>query len=175
MDKGNFKNNSHNSATASDVVSLVDDLLARAVEYGASDIHFEPASTELVVKYRLDGVLSTVERLPRLLSDNVIARLKVLGGLLTYRNDIPQEGRIELSKSGNSHVTDQRLAVFPTIHGQRAVVRLFYNHAELTELGQLGFSDDTYSSLKNVAAQNQGVLLVTGPAGSGKSTTLAAL
>jgi type II secretory ATPase GspE/PulE/Tfp pilus assembly ATPase PilB-like protein len=170
-----LKKNRSKPKDASDVVLLVDDLLARAVQHGASDIHFEPGSAELEVKYRLDGVLNTVERLPRTLSDNVIARLKVLGGLLTYRNDIPQEGRIEVSGSGNSDIMDQRLAVFPTIHGQRAVVRLFYNHTELMELGQLGFSESTHSALKNIAAQNQGVLLLTGPAGSGKSTTLAAL
>jgi type II secretory ATPase GspE/PulE/Tfp pilus assembly ATPase PilB-like protein len=70
---------------------------------------------------------------------------------------------------------DQRLAVFPTIHGQRAVVRLFYNNIELLDLGQLGFSEDISNTLKNIAAQNQGILLLTGPAGSGKSTTLAAL
>ena len=160
MDATRFKDNSNNSPDAADIVSLVDELLARAVKHGASDIHFEPASAELVVKYRLDGVLSTVERLPKLLSDNVIARLKVLGGLLTYRNDIPQEGRIEIGKNGNGQIMDQRLAVFPTIHGQRAVVRLFYNHTELTELAQLGFSENTCSALKNVAGQNQGVALL---------------
>jgi len=175
MDANHSKNDSYKSKDASDVVTLIDDLLARAVEHGASDIHFEPGNAELEVKYRLDGVLSTVEKLPRALSDNVVARLKVLGGLLTYRNDIPQEGRIEISKSSNGQIMDQRLAVFPTIHGQRAVVRLFYNHTELTELGQLGFSQSVHSALKGIAAQNQGVLLLTGPAGSGKSTTLAAL
>ena len=163
------------SRDAKDVVSLVDDLLSKAVECGASDIHFEPTSTELAIKFRLDGVLSTVEKLPGTISDNVIARLKVLGGLLTYRNDIPQEGRIEISKSHSNGVMDQRLAIFPTIHGQRAVVRLFYNNAELMELEQLGFSKPIYTGLKKIAARNQGVLLLTGPAGSGKSTTLAAL
>ncbi len=175
MGASNCKDNSSKSREASDVVSLVDDLLARAVEHGASDVHFEPTSAELDVKVRLDGVLNTVERLPGSLSDNVIARLKVLGGLLTYRNDIPQEGRIEIREGRNSQIMDQRLAVFPTIHGQRAVVRLFYNNTELMELDQLGFSELTYKALKSVAAQNQGVLLLTGPAGSGKSTTLAAL
>ncbi len=160
---------------AQDVVSLVDELLKRAVKSGASDVHFEPTGAGLIVKFRLDGVLNTVEELPKSLSDNVIARLKVLGGLLTYRNDIPQEGRIEISKSRNERIMDQRLAVFPTIHGQRAVVRLFYSNIELTELGQLGFSKDIYTALKIIAAKNQGVLLLTGPAGSGKSTTLAAL
>lgn len=158
-----------------DVVSLVDDLLTKAVDCGASDVHFEPTGTNLTVKFRLDGVLSTFERIPKPLAENVIARLKVLGGLLTYRNDIPQEGRIEVSNGRESRIMDQRLAIFPTIHGQRAVIRLFYNNTELTELEQLGFSREIYTSLKNVAAQNQGVLLLTGPAGSGKSTTLAAL
>ena len=160
--------------TAHDVVSLVDELLKRAVKSGASDVHFEPTGAELLVKYRLDGVLNTVEELPKSLSDKVIARLKVLGGLLTYRNDIPQEGRIEISKNKDERIMDQRLAVFPTIHGQRAVVRLFYSNIELMDLGQLGFSKDIHTTLKNIAAKNQGVLLLTGPAGSGKSTTLAA-
>jgi type II secretory ATPase GspE/PulE/Tfp pilus assembly ATPase PilB-like protein len=176
MDLSHCKNSSYKqSQNAKDVVSLVDDLLTKAIECNASDVHFEPTDTELVIKFRLDGVLNTVEKLPAAISDNVIARLKVLGGLLTYRNDIPQEGRIEISKSRGDNIMDQRLAVFPTIHGQRAVVRLFYNNTELTELEQLGFSQDIYITLKNIAAKNQGVLLLTGPAGSGKSTTLAAL
>ena len=175
MDFGGVNKNSKNSDKgAQDVVSLVDDLLKTAVSCGASDIHFEPTESELAVKYRLDGVLGTVEKLPKSLCDNVIARLKVLGGLLTYRNDIPQEGRIEIQEARDG-VLDQRLAVFPTINGQRAVVRLFYQNKELTELEQLGFSEGIYSGLKRIAAQNQGVLLLTGPAGSGKSTTLAAL
>ena len=159
---------------AQDVVSLVDELLERAVASGASDVHFEPTASGLVVRFRLDGVLNTVERLPKVLSDNVIARLKVLGGLLTYRNDIPQEGRIRIPGADQS-VVDQRLAVFPTIHGQRAVIRLFYTNEELVRLDQLGFSDAVLDSLRRIAGSSQGVLLVTGPAGSGKSTTLAAL
>jgi len=176
MDVSNYENSSYDHKTgAQDVVSLVDDVLKKAVKSGASDVHFEPTGSELVVKFRLDGVLGTVEKLPKSLSDNVIARLKVLGGLLTYRNDIPQEGRIEIDKSQDDRVIDQRLAIFPTIHGQRAVVRLFYSNIELTELEQLGFSEHIYTVLEKIAAQNQGVLLLTGPAGSGKSTTLAAL
>jgi type II secretory ATPase GspE/PulE/Tfp pilus assembly ATPase PilB-like protein len=191
---GGSKNSSYEQKTdAQDVVSLVDDLLKKAIKSGASDVHFEPTGAELAVKFRLDGVLNTVETLPKSISDNVIARLKVLGGLLTYRNDIPQEGRIEIgpprcfafakqngggeskNESQNDRIMDQRLAVFPTIHGQRAVVRLFYRNIELMELAQLGFSKDTYTALKKIVAKNQGVLLLTGPAGSGKSTTLAAL
>jgi len=158
-----------------DVVEIVDDLLARAVAAGASDVHFEPTGADLKVKYRLDGVLNLVESLPAVVADNVVARLKVLGGLLTYRNDIPQEGRLELAGAAAEKVTDVRLAVFPTIYGQRAVVRLFYRNEELTDLGRLGLAPQIESQLKTIAAQSQGVLLVTGPAGSGKSTTLAAV
>jgi len=159
---------------AQDAVALVDSFLDGAMNVGASDIHFEPTENELIIKYRLDGVLNTVEKLPKILSENVIARLKVLGGLLTYRNDIPQEGRVEIT-GHNNEVFDERLAVFPTIHGQRAVVRIFYQHKNLTELEQLGFSEAVYKSLRNIAFKNQGLLLLTGPAGSGKSTTLAAI
>jgi len=159
---------------AFDVVSLIDDLLRKAIHAGASDVHFEPTSSAQVVKFRLDGVLNVVEKLPKSLSDNIIARLKVMGDLLTYRNDIPQEGRIELT-GDHGDVIDQRLAVFPTIHGQRAVVRLFYEEAGLSDLEALGFSEGICSVLKQIAQKNQGVLLLTGPAGSGKSTTLGAL
>ncbi|MEJ2648089.1 MAG: ATPase, T2SS/T4P/T4SS family, partial [Sedimentisphaerales bacterium] len=141
MNVNDSYNSTYNKIEADDIVALVDDLLKRAVKYGASDVHFEPTGSDLAVRFRLDGVLNTVEKIPKLLSDNVIARLKVLGGLLTYRNDIPQEGRIEIEKSQNGQVTDERLAVFPTIHGQRAVVRLFYSHKELMDLRQLGFSE----------------------------------
>lgn len=165
----------YEKSEATDVISLVDELLDKALKYGASDVHFEPTGNDMTVKFRLDGALSTVEKLPKSLSDNIIARLKVLGGLLTYRNDIPQEGRIEIDKKRSKKIMDQRLSVFPTINGQRAVVRLFYNNTELMDLEKLGFSKAILTNLKQIAAQSQGVLLLTGPAGSGKSTTLAAL
>ena len=163
------------SLKPSDTVSLIDDLLSRAVEVGASDIHFEPTAAELVVKYRLDGVLNVVERLPKEIAANCIARLKVLGGLLTYRTDIPQEGRIEIQTTGPARVTDERLAIFPTIYGQRAVVRLFYQDEQRQDLEALGFGEAIVHQLRHFAGQTQGLLLLTGPAGSGKSTTLAAL
>jgi len=176
MNVSNRKTKSYKPDKApDDAVSLVEELLARAVECGASDVHFEPTETDLIVKFRLDGVLNCVERLPKAISENVIARLKVLGGLLTYRNDIPQEGRIQCPDGTGRGVMDQRLSVFPTIHGQRAVVRLFYRHNELMELGQLGLAEQILAQLRAFAAKSQGVLLLTGPAGSGKSTTLAAI
>ncbi|MBL7214188.1 MAG: type II/IV secretion system protein [Phycisphaerae bacterium] len=169
-----------NHSAQPNVAQLVEQILLEAIQFRASDIHFEPTSTELQVRYRLDGALKTVESLPAAISDNVIARLKVLGNLLTYRNDIPQEGRIEGLKddavfSEAGKVTDKRLAVFPTIYGQRAVVRIFYENEGLMELEKLGFNDYIESALKNFSRKNQGILLLTGPAGSGKSTTLGAL
>lgn len=161
-----------NAGQAYDVVALVDELLARAVDAGASDVHFEPSVQEMLVRYRLDGVLETVERIPAALAENVVSRLKVIAGLLTYRNDIPQEGRLELPAG---KVSDTRLAVFPTIRGQRAVVRLFYDEAELADLDRLGFSPEVAAELNRQCLAAQGVLLLTGPSGSGKSTTLAAM
>ena len=128
----NGLNKDRENGKGQDVVSIVDEILKKAVSRSASDVHFEPTETEFVVKFRLDGVLSVFEKLPKSLSDNVISRLKVIGGLLTYRTDIPQEGRIEV-EHGTDSVLDQRLAVFPTINGQRAVVRIFYQHKELME------------------------------------------
>ncbi len=160
---------------AQDVVEIVDELLAKAVAAGASDIHFEPTGADLKVKYRLDGMLNPVESFPAAVAENIVARLKVLGGLLTYRNDIPQEGRLDLDGEATGKVHDVRLAIFPTIYGQRAVVRLFYRNEELLDLEHLGFAASIELALKAIAVQNQGVLLVTGPAGSGKSTTLAAV
>ena len=164
----NMDANSHSNETgedkrgAQDVVSVVAELLERGVECGASDIHFEPTVSALVVKYRVDGVLTVVEKLPKSVSENVIARLKVLGGLLTYRSDIPQEGRINIVGAEGA-VVDQRLSIFPTIHGQRAVLRLFYTNAELMDLEQLGFSGAVLGALRRIGSRNQGVLLLTGP------------
>jgi general secretion pathway protein E len=157
------------------VVTLVDTLLSQAVTSRATDIHFEPTAEGLVIKYRLDGLLVTVETLPKAIADNCVARLKVLGGLLTYRNDLPQEGRIESDDGVYKDVMDLRLAIFPTIYGQRAVVRVLYQDDQLVDLGQLGFPPSVLDHLLDFAHQSQGILLLTGPAGTGKSTTLAAL
>jgi type II secretory ATPase GspE/PulE/Tfp pilus assembly ATPase PilB-like protein len=129
----------------------------------------------LLVRFRLDGVLQEVERAPAILAENIISRLKVLGGLLTYRNDIPQEGRMQPLPEYVEQVLDQRVAVFPTIYGQRAVVRLFYQQAGLGSLGELGLSRAVTLTLEEIVGRQQGLLLLTGPAGSGKSTTLAAM
>lgn len=163
-----------------ETADIVDELINGAIRCQASDIHFEPMAGSMVVKYRQDGTLRQVETLPIAIRDNIISRLKVMGNLLTYRNDIPQEGRIELGAKWNgmsevANVGDMRLSVFPTIFGQRAVIRIFYQNQGLLDVDHLGFSTAIISGLKDFARQNQGLLLLTGPAGSGKSTTLAGL
>lgn len=163
-----------------DVSAIIDGILTEGIRRGASDIHFEPGAGRMEVRFRLDGALRTVEHLPGEISENVISRLKVMANLLTYRNDIPQEGRIEgdyEAKTGDqaARVLDKRLSVFPTIHGQRAVVRLFFDNEALTDLANLGLPDEIREALEQYAARTQGILLLTGPAGSGKSTTLGAL
>jgi type II secretory ATPase GspE/PulE/Tfp pilus assembly ATPase PilB-like protein len=164
-----------NQQGAADVKGIVEDILSRAMEAQASDVHFEPAANDLRVKFRLDGVLEEMQRLPKAIGENVITRLKVLGGLLTYRNDIPQEGHLHLEGRGGQDVADQRISIFPTIHGQRAVVRLLYAQRSLTQLDELGFGATVLPNLQQLACGSQGLLLLTGPAGSGKSTTLGAM
>ncbi len=175
MFAGFGKKNGHIDAKSScDAVAIVDEMLSGAIASGASDIHFEPARDKMVVRFRLDGVLNTIEELPGTISDNIISRLKVMASLLTYRNDIPQEGRLELTDT-TGNVIDQRVSVFPTIFGQRAVIRLFYNDGSLEVLDKLGLPGHIETLLRKIALCNSGLLLLTGPAGSGKSTTLGAI
>lgn len=156
------------------VVELVDGLLQRARLERASDVHFEPTADGMRVRLRIDGLLHDVDALPRAWAENVVARLKVLGGLLTYRVDIPQEGAFALGANGVS-ACDVRIATFPTIHGERAVARLLPAGGDLPGLHALGFSKAVADRLRALAHQPSGLILVTGPAGSGKSTTLYAL
>lgn len=174
------------------VVHLIDGLLDRAIARRASDIHFEPAESGMRVRYRLDGLLHDVDSLPAGLADNLIARLKVLAGLLTYRTDIPQEGAFSRPVIGEPlkqpkgtrppHASpappaplDIRVATFPTVRGERAVVRLLYQAGPVSGLDGLGLSPQMVADLRRAACQPQGLILMTGPAGSGKSTTLYAV
>ncbi len=166
----------------------MEDLLRRAATQRASDVHFEPTPDALRVRFRIDGVLHDVDRLPHALAENVIARLKVLAGLLTYRVDVPQEGAFRWDgpdgestpQSGSSidapsAALDTRVATFPTIYGERAVVRLLPTGAAAVNLDDLGLAADMVAGLRSAAEQPGGLILITGPAGAGKSTTLYAL
>ena len=151
------------------IVRLVDALLLRAIDTGASDAHFEPTDSGMLVRFRFDGLLHEADRLPLDVAVNVIARLKVLAGLLTYRLDVPQEGAFVLRG------VDVRVAVFPTVRGERAAVRLLHCVGEVSGLDDLGLADSTVTQLHHAAEKPSGLILVTGPAGAGKSTTLYAL
>ncbi len=168
-------NKSNPSSAIVDMTPIIGAILDRAIETGASDIHFEPTRGDMQVKFRLDGYLNTVDTIAKSLSENIVSRLKVMANLLTYRHDIPQEGRLEAGQVARDDLVEVRLSVFPTVHGQRAVLRLFFADDRYEQLGQLGLPALIVDQLEAIVQRAQGVLLVTGPAGSGKSTTLAAL
>jgi general secretion pathway protein E len=156
---------------------VVDLVLALGRTEGVSDIHLLPTSQALEVRWRLDGVLAPLAPLPRELAANVIARLKVLAGLLTYRTDVPQEGRIlaateDTDTESTAPGADMRLATCPTVHGEKAVVRLFPLVARHAQLDGLGYPRDIADWLARTIRSASGAVLVCGPAGSGKTTTL---
>lgn len=147
---------------------FVDALLSLAQQRGASDIHVQPEESALDVLLRIDGVLQPLGSYPRATRTSVVARLKVLAGLLTYRTDVPQEGRLP----SGSLETEMRVSTFPTLYGERAVVRLFAATGRLERLADLGLPDEIQAALQGLIAETSGALLVCGPAGSGKTTTL---
>jgi len=158
---------------AETTVILVERLIRQAIERQASDVHFEPDEQHLRVRYRIDGLLHDVERLPAAIAPNIAARLKVLGGLLTYRTDVPQEGAI--SRERSEFGCEIRVSSFPTIAGERVVLRLLGSALERLKLDQLGFTPELTARLCTHLTASQGLLLVCGPAGSGKTTTLHAM
>ncbi|MBA3312966.1 MAG: Flp pilus assembly complex ATPase component TadA [Planctomycetota bacterium] len=157
------------------MTALVDAILAEAKAAGASDVHLRPAAESLEMDWRLDGVLQHVATLPAAVKANVVARLKVIAGLLTYHADRPQEGRLRFSAEESSESlsdgVEMRLSVVPTVHGEKAVVRLFVGSGRYRQLGDLGLPDDVRQTIGRALAETGGVLLISGPAGSGKTTT----
>jgi type II secretory ATPase GspE/PulE/Tfp pilus assembly ATPase PilB-like protein len=147
---------------------LVDKLLAAGRAAEASDLHLQPTGEGLDVRWRIDGVLEHVALLPQRVAPNVVARLKVLADLLTYRTDMPQEGRIRGGESG----VEIRVSTLPTLYGEKAVVRLFADRGRFAGLDSLGFDASLLAALRRLLAETSGAILVTGPAGSGKTTTL---
>jgi type II secretory ATPase GspE/PulE/Tfp pilus assembly ATPase PilB-like protein len=155
----------------------VDRLLADAVRIGASDIHLEPVAGAYEVRYRVDGLLGTVGRHDAATGRTLVGRLMVMARLLTYRVDVPQEGRVSIegpsSDGGEVIRAELRLAVMPTTHGLRAAIRLPGDLARPRALGDLGLPPRVLDGLRRFAAADAaGMLVVTGPAGSGKTTTL---
>jgi type IV pilus assembly protein PilB len=154
------------------LVRLVNSLIFEAAEDGASDIHVEPQEEELVVRYRIDGVLHVAHRIPRRLMSGVITRLKVLAKLDIAERRKPQDGRISLNAATAGRLLDIRVATLPTVEGEAVTLRLLDKSREVPTLGSLGLSEAMAVQLSRVLARPTGALLVTGPTGSGKSTTL---
>ncbi len=147
---------------------VVDRMLAAARDGDASDVHLQPTAAGLELKYRVDGVLQQAGTFPSSVAANIIARLKVLAELLTYRTDVPQEGRIRTPQSD----VEMRVSTFPTLHGERAVVRLFAGAHRYQRLDDLGMPDDVIGPLRQLLGETSGAIITTGPAGCGKTTTI---
>lgn len=154
------------------VVELVEEVIRRAIHAGATDVHFDPSDAGLRVRLRVDGVLHDHERFPAAIAPNVVARLKVLAGLLTYRSDVPQEGRITDDAGFPCEV---RVATLPTTCGERVVLRLLANAGRFLRLDDLGHSPALVERLVARLRSPQGLLIVCGPANSGKTTSLYAM
>jgi type II secretory ATPase GspE/PulE/Tfp pilus assembly ATPase PilB-like protein len=150
------------------VIELVDLILSEALLLATSDVHLQPTTAGLEVRFRIDGVLQLAGILPSGLTPNVVARLKVLANMITYRTDIPQEGRIR----GAPGEVEMRVSTFPTYFGERAVIRIFGGTDEYQALPDLGFPEEIYQILAELLDETSGAILFCGPAGSGKTTTL---
>ncbi len=147
---------------------VVDQVLALSRAARASDVHFQPGAEGLELRFRVDGILHHAATLPAKLAPNVVARLKVLADLLTYRADIPQEGRVKTAPGA----LEMRLCTFPTVLGEKAVVRLFADPGRYLTLGELGLPEDVAAFLSRAIEATSGGIVISGPAGSGKTTTL---
>jgi general secretion pathway protein E len=163
------------TAPLTDARPVVDDLLATAVRRKASDVHVEPAAEGYEIRLRMDGLLETIARHDSSAGRAIVARLMVMAQLLTYRQDIPQEGRLSTLIDGNSTPIDLRLAIIPTVHGLRAAVRLPAEMLQPRDLEDLQLPANALAGLKEFAENGTGMLILTGPAGSGKTTTIYAL
>ncbi len=160
---------------STDVRPLLEEILADAIRRRASDVHIEPIESGYEVKYRIDGLLGPARMLDTSSGRSLVSRLMVLAQLLTYRLDVPQEGRIEWTMPASEQKLPIRLAVMPTTHGVRAAVRLPAGLIQPQTLEELGFGPRVLDGLRTFAATDAGMLIVTGPAGSGKTTTIYAL
>lgn len=152
------------------VVRAVELVLDEAIRHSASDVHFEPTPVALEVRFRTDGVLHRIAAIERKLVPNVVARLKVMADLLTYRVDVPQEGGVRPALAPQA--ADMRVSTFPTVHGEKAVVRVFAGANGLLDLEELGLHADTMARLVDLLHERSGAVFLTGPSGSGKTTTI---
>jgi general secretion pathway protein E len=158
-------------ASEAPVIRLVNLLISKAIESRASDIHIEPFEKELKVRYRIDGILHDVESPPKKLKAAVISRIKIMAKLNIAERRIPQDGRIKMKVLGRE--IDLRVSTVPTLYGESVVMRILdKSNTQIYDLNRLGFAADTFKMFVNLVARPHGIILVTGPTGSGKTTTL---
>lgn len=157
-------------ASDAPVIKLVQELIVRAVEVQASDVHIEPREDSVRVRYRIDGVLHTVETLPASVRLAMSSRIKVMAGLNIAERRLPQDGRIKVNVRGRE--IDLRVSTMPTLCGESVVLRILDRASVELDFCALGFYGDTLSSFQKLLAEPNGIILVTGPTGSGKTTTL---
>jgi general secretion pathway protein E len=152
------------------IIKFVNSLMFRAIKEKASDIHIEPYEREMVVRLRIDGVLHDIARPPKQLHAGVSSRIKLMGELDIAEKRLPQDGRLKIKIAGKD--VDIRLSVIPTQHGERLVLRILDKSSVRLDLADLGFDVETIRAIHNLIHKKHGIILVTGPTGSGKTTTL---
>jgi general secretion pathway protein E len=157
-------------ASEGPVIRLVNLIITRAIETRASDIHFEPFEDQFRVRYRIDGVLHDVESPPKRLQAAVVSRVKIMAKLNIAERRLPQDGRIMLRVKGKE--IDFRVSTVPTIHGESIVLRILDKSSIVLDIEKLGFPKDTLVGFEELIRRPHGIILVTGPTGSGKTTTL---
>ncbi len=152
------------------VVRIVDTLLRHAIIQGASDIHIEPMEEQVLVRYRIDGILSDAMKLPKIAADSIVARLKVLSNLKLDQKRLPQDGRFKMEMDGQK--VSFRVSMLPVFYGEKVVMRLLRENRSGFSLEGIGFHGRTLEGVHKAIRSTTGIILVTGPTGSGKSTTL---
>ncbi len=153
------------------VVKMTNMVLIQAITQGASDIHINPEEDQLRVRYRIDGVLQNSHNLPKNLQEALVSRIKILSNLDIAEHRVPQDGQMHI-KLKNGKEVDMRVSTLPSAHGENVVLRILDRSAALMDLHNLGFEEDNYKNIIKLLSNSYGIILVTGPTGSGKSTTL---
>ena len=157
-------------ASEAPIIRLVNMFITRAIEGRASDIHIEPFEDELKVRYRIDGVLHDIESTPKRLQPAIVSRIKIMAKLNIAERRLPQDGRIRLKV--NEKEVDLRVSTIPVLYGESVVMRILLKEGIVIDLNVLGFPPQTISSFNQLIKKPNGIVLVTGPTGSGKTTTL---
>ncbi|OGI67662.1 hypothetical protein A3A05_00655 [Candidatus Nomurabacteria bacterium RIFCSPLOWO2_01_FULL_41_12] len=162
------------TATAVPIVTILDNIIEQAITLNSSDIHFEPLEHELLVRFRIDGIMSEIVSLPEEIAPILVARVKILGNMKIDEHRIPQDGRFRFELGDGTNL-DVRINIMPIFHGEKVEMRLLKNSARPLTLKDLGFSEGASAILNEEIKKPHGMLLVTGPTGHGKTTTLYAI